>query len=199
MNNRIKELRLNKRVNQATLAEFVGVSQNTISYWEQGKYEPDMKSLQKIADYFGVTTDYLIGRTPIPPSGGRWVKVLGNVAAGIPIDAIEDVIDMEQLGPEYDAASEYVGLVIKGDSMEPVMSEGDVVIVRIQPDVDTGDTAVVFVNGDQATCKKIKKTPEGVMLLSTNPAYEPMYYTNAEIEALPLRIFGRVVELRKKF
>ena len=79
------------------------------------------------------------------------------------------------------------------------MKEGDVVIVRLQDDCDTGDIAIVFVNGDEATCKKIKKTPEGVLLIPFNDAFEPMFYTNQEIIDLPVRIFGKVVELRAKF
>ena len=94
---------------------------------------------------------------------------------------------------------EYFGLQIKGHSMEPKISDGDIVIVRRQPDVDSGDIAVVLVNGDDATVKKVKKSPQGVTLIPSNPAYEPMYYTNAEIESLPVQILGRVVELRAKF
>ena len=83
--------------------------------------------------------------------------------------------------------------------MEPKMSSGDVVIVRKQPDAESGDIAIVCINGDEATCKKIKKTPEGIMLISLNPAYEPMFYSKKQVEELPLTILGRVVELRAKF
>ena len=83
--------------------------------------------------------------------------------------------------------------------MEPKFSEGDVVIVRKQPDVNSGDIAVVLVNGDDATIKKIKKRPEGVMLIPSNPNYEPMFYSNQEIEELPVVVLGKVVELRAKF
>ena len=83
--------------------------------------------------------------------------------------------------------------------MEPKMSEGDVVIVRLQDDCNSGDIAVVLVNGGEATCKKIKKMPEGIMLISTNPNYEPMFYSNKQIEELPVRLIGKVVELRSKF
>lgn len=82
--------------------------------------------------------------------------------------------------------------------MEPKISDGDVVIVRKQPDVDSGDIAVVLVNGDAATVQKIKKGPQGVTLIPSNPAYEPLYYSNDEIESLPVTIVGRVVELRAK-
>ena len=64
--------------------------------------------------------------------------------------------------------------------------------------MDSGDIAVVLVNGDDATVKRIKKSPQGVTLIPSNPAYEPMYYSNEEIESLPVQILGRVVELRAK-
>ncbi|MBR2354619.1 MAG: S24 family peptidase, partial [Clostridia bacterium] len=85
------------------------------------------------------------------------------------------------------------------DSMEPRMTTGDVVIVRSQPTAETGDIAIILVGDNDATCKKIKMTPEGIMLISLNPAYEPMFYNNKEIEQLPIRIIGKVIELRAKF
>lgn len=126
------------------------------------------------------------------------LPVLGNVAAGVPIDAITDIEDFEEIDLDQFPAGEYVALRIKGHSMEPRLLEGDVVIVRIQDTIETGETAIVMINGDEATCKKIKKTPDGITLISTNPTYEPMFYTNKEIETLPVRIFGRVVEYRGK-
>lgn len=88
---------------------------------------------------------------------------------------------------------------INGDSMEPKFSKGDVVIVRKQDDAESGDIVIAMVNGDDATCKRLKKYQEGIGLVSTNPAYEPMYFSNKEIEEKPVRIIGKVVELRAKF
>lgn len=88
---------------------------------------------------------------------------------------------------------------IHGSSMEPRMKEGDVVIVRLQDDCESGETVVAIVNGDEATCKILQKTPEGITLMSTNPAYGPMFYSNKDIEDKPVRILGKVVELRAKF
>ena len=127
------------------------------------------------------------------------IPVYGSVAAGIPLDAIQDIEDYEEITDEMARAGEYAALKIKGNSMLPRFTPGDVVIVKLQNDVDNGDIAIVMVNGDEATCKKIKKTPEGVMLISTNPDYEPMFYTNREIEEKPVKIWGKVVELRAKF
>ena len=83
--------------------------------------------------------------------------------------------------------------------MEPKISDGDVVIVRRQSDVDSGQIAIVLVNGDDATCKKYVKHENGISLISSNPVYAPMFYTFEEIAKKPIVILGRVVELRAKF
>ena len=126
--------------------------------------------------------------------------VLGYVAAGIPIEAITDIIDYEELDPEMvkDGAT-YFCLQIKGASMEPRFTEGDVVVVRQQPDVDSGQIAIVCINGDHATCKKVMKHSNGILLQPLNPAFEPTFYTVKEIASIPVTILGRVVELRAKF
>lgn len=83
--------------------------------------------------------------------------------------------------------------------MEPRMMEGDVVIVRRQDDVDSGDVAIVLVNGNEATVKRIKKQEDGITLIATNTSvYEPHFYSNKEIQSLPVQILGKVVELRGK-
>ena len=130
---------------------------------------------------------------------GTKIPVYAAVAAGIPIEAIEDIVDYEEIDAALAATGDFFGLRIKGDSMEPRMREGDVVIVRKQEDAETGDTAVVLVNGDSATVKRIKKEPGGISLIPNNPAYDTQYFSNAEIRDLPVRIIGKVVELRGKF
>lgn len=198
--NRIKELRALKGIKQTELAKVLSVSQAALSGYETGKYEADLATYKKIAEYFGVSVDYLLGGSEkASKRDAIRVPVLGRVAAGIPIEAIEEIIDYEELDAEEYGHGEYFGLKISGHSMEPKISDGDVVIVKRQPDVEPGEIAVVLVNGDDATVKRIKKSPQGVTLLPSNPAYEPMYFTNEEIERLPVKIVGKVVELRAKF
>jgi len=154
-----------------------------------------------LAALFGVSTDYLLGNDSSEqkkPKGIR-IPVLGEVAAGIPIEAVENIVDYEEIDEALAATGEFFGLQVKGDSMMPRICAGDVVIVRKQEDADTGDTAVVLVNGDSATVKRIKKEPGGLWLIPNNPAYETKVYTPAEVERLPVRIIGKVVELRGKF
>lgn len=130
---------------------------------------------------------------------GIKIPVLGYVRAGMPMEAVEEIIDYEEISEEMARQGEYFGLQIKGDSMEPRIKEGDVVIVRKQSDVISGDIAVVMVNGEDATVKKIVKHENGISLLPFNQAYAPLFYTQDEAVSLPVEIIGRVVELRGKF
>ena len=195
---RIKQLRAERGVKQSELAAAVKVSRAALSGYETGKFEADIDTYKRIADFFGVALGYLLGEDPAVDTSGARIPVLGDVAAGIPIEAVQDIVDYEEIDAAMAATGEFFGLRLKGASMEPRMREGDVVIVRKQDDADTGDTAVVLVNGDSATVKKIKKGPSGISLVPNNPAYDPIFYTNEEIAALPVRIIGKVVELRAK-
>lgn len=201
----LKRLREEKNMTQAELGKALEISPSAIGMYEQGRRTPDIPTLKKIASYFNVSLDYLLGNEPAkaaqPKTTGRGVRipVLGRVVAGIPIEAVEEILDYEEITPELAATGEFFALKIRGHSMEPRMMEGDVVIVRRQDDVDSGDVAIVLVNGDEATVKRIKKQPEGITLIATNTSvYEPHFYSNKEIADLPVRILGRVVELRGK-
>ena len=202
--NRFKEQRIKAGFHsQADLAKVRFVNQTAVSQWERGVTTPSSQLLIKLADLYGVTTDYLLGKEPDQTkksSTGKWIPVLGDVAAGIPIEAIEDIVDYEEIDAALVATGDFFGLRIKGSSMEPRIREGDVVIVRKQDDADTGDTAVVMVNGDSATVKRIKKEPDGsLVLIPNNPAYDAQHFSPAEILDKPVHIIGKVVELRGKF
>lgn len=197
--NNLKAARKAKGLTQTEVAQAIGLTQNGYSYWENGKAKIDKDQILKLAALFEVSVDYLLGNTEVPVSSGVRIPVLGDVAAGIPIEAITDIVDYEEIDAALARTGEFFGLRIKGASMEPRMRVGDVVIVRQQDTAETGDTVVVLVNGDSATVKKIKYGQDGITLLPTNPAYDPMFYTAAEVENLPVRVIGRVVELRAKY
>lgn len=205
MLNRIAELRRLKSMSQQDLAIRLSVGQTTISAWERGTREPDYQSLSALADIFGVSTDYILGREESaleailgkPSPGAVRIPVLGSVAAGMPLYTAEEIIDWEEIPEEMGKSAEYFALKIKGQSMEPQICDNDVVIVRRQPSCDSGSIAIVLVNGDEATCKRIKFTDQGISLISSNPQYEPMFYTKKEIAELPIEILGVVVELRR--
>ena len=195
---RIRNLREKNNLTQKELACRVFKSESTVRMWELGKSEPDLATINLLSEIFGTSTDYIIdGASAVAPVR---ISVLGYVAAGIPIEAIADILDYEEIDPSMlKDGSEYFALQIKGQSMEPKISEGDVVIVRKQPDVDSGQIAIVCVNGDEATCKKVMKQANGILLQPLNPTYQPTFYTAEEIENIPITILGRVVELRAKF
>ena len=200
---RLKELRTHSNLSQQKMADVLGISRSAVAMWETGGSEPDNKTLEKIADYFNVSIDYLLGRddTPRPRTEKKGVKipVLGRVAAGIPITAVEEVLDYEEIEESLAKTGDFYGLQIRGTSMEPKFSEGDVVIVRQQNDVESGEIAIVLVNGEDATCKRVVKHENGLSLISLNPSFPPKFFTDQEVEQLPVRIIGRVMELRAKF
>ncbi len=189
------------------LSEKSGVSKASISQYINGSHTPSNISSGKIATVLNVNPLWLMGfdvpmditvKPHVQHKKGVSINVLGRVAAGIPIEAVEEVVDTEEITEEMAAAGTYFGLQIKGDSMEPRMCNGDVVIVRQQDDAESGDIVIAMVNGDDATCKRLRKYRDGIELISNNPAYPPMFYSNEEIETKPVKIIGKVVELRGK-
>lgn len=193
------------------VSKATGVSTATLTSWKQGKYTPKPEKLQKIADYLGVRLDYLTGQSPYKTDRdvenavsadhqkGVKIPVLGNVAAGIPIEMIENVVDWEEITPSMAKTGTFFGLKVKGDSMSPRIAEGDTLIIRKQDAAETNDIVIVTVNGDSATCKRLMKYETGISLLSFNPMYAPMKFTNEEILSKPVKIIGKVVENRQKY
>ncbi len=196
---KLREARLAKGLTQRQVAMHMGINQNTYSYWETGRSRVDTAALPRLAALFGVSVDYLLGNAAEASPKGVRIPVLGRVAAGIPIEAVEDVLDYEEISPQMAAQGEFFALQVKGRSMEPRMQEGDIIICKKQADVETGDVAVVLVNGNDATVKKIKKTTAGLYLIPTNPSFDPIYFTYDEVMERPVTIIGKVVELRAKY
>lgn len=200
-----KNLRLyldKNNMTQLDLAKRLNVGTTSVSNWCNGLKSPRMDKVDAMCKLFNCSrTDLMEDNTSLSTSRKRGVvvKVLGRVAAGIPIEAVEDVVDTEEITEEMASTGTYFGLQIKGDSMEPRMCSGDVVIVRQQDDAESGDIVIAMVNGDDATCKRLRKYRDGIELISNNPAYPPMFYSNEDIEKKPVRIIGKVVELRGKF
>lgn len=195
-----KNLRKDNNLTQSELAKKLGVATSTVGMYERAQREPDFETLEKIANCFGVNMNTLLGNNSGKNSlSGTKIPVLGKVAAGIPITAVENILDYEEISSETAASGEFVALKIQGSSMEPRMYDGDVVIVRVQSSVENGEIAVVMVDGSEATVKKIQFHPNGIFLKPFNPSYDPIFYSNEEIEKLPVHIFGKVVECRQKY
>ena len=202
---RLKELRENNGYSMDKLVDTYNkqfnakMNKSTLSRYENNLQDPIYTVVVNFAKLFHVSVDYLSCTNTDTKYEGVKIPVLGKVQAGIPVEAIEEILDYEEITPEMARGGDYFGLQVRGDSMEPKFSEGDVVIVRKQSYIDTGDIAIVLVDGYEATMKKVKKTPDGIMLIPMNTIYDVMFYTNEEIEYLPVIVIGKVVELRAKF
>ena len=192
-----KQMRLNNK-SQADLSKDLNLPFTTISNWYRGIRYPRPDKMQLLADYFGIRMEELISNS-INNSGIK-IPILGTVIAGIPVTAVEDIIGYEEISEKMARCGDYFALKIKGDSMEPKMSKGDIVIVKQQNTVENGQIAIVLVNGDEATVKKVRFRDNGIELIAFNSyVYEPHFYSAKEIDELPVKIIGRVVELRAKF
>lgn len=201
---RFREALNKSSYNTHTIAEKLNLSPATISRYNNGLMLPKLTTLYQAADLLNVSPEWLMGKSDIKSvshisSKAIKIPVLGTVVAGIPLEAIEEILDYEEISIAMARTGDYFALQVKGDSMEPKMSAGDVVIVRKQEDIDSGDIAIVLVNGNEATIKKVIKFNGGINLIPSNPAYDVITYTNKEIEELPVRVIGKVVELRAKF
>ena len=181
-----------KGIRQSEIVYKTGIDKGSISSYINGRYKPSADNIAKIADALGVTSDWLLGREEIPISElmmpkTREVKILGSVAAGVPITAQEDVIgvvysDIQKPG--------LFALKIKGDSISPRIMDGDTVLVQAQETANDGDLVIAMIDGE-ATCKVFKKSHSGITLIPFNMAYPPFFYTG---EGNDFRILGKVVE-----
>lgn len=201
----IKAKRQELGLSQEELAKKVGYRDRTsIAKIETGKVDLSQSKIIEFANILGVTPSCLMGwdeTTDKPKAKVKAVKipVLGRVAAGVPIEMIEDVLDYEEITEDMAKHGEYFALKIQGDSMTPRICNNDVVIVRQQDDADNGDIVIAAINGDDAVCKRLQKYNDGIALISLNPLYDPIYLKKDEIDGKPVRIIGKVVELRGKF
>ena len=219
----VRSYRDSHSMTMAEFAERAGLSKGYISMLEKNRNPrtgapiiPSITTYEGVSKATGLSVQELMESTrgedislsvpaaPAEPARphrkGVKIPVLGYVRAGIPMYAEENIIDYEEISQQWARSGEYFGLRIRGDSMLPTLHDGDTIIVRKQSDVDNGDIAIVLVNGDDATVKEIHEEPDGVTLIGHNVAvYAPHFYSNRQIQELPVQIIGKVVELRRKF
>ena len=203
---RIKKRRLELEYSFQDLANKTNMSKSTLQRYETGAIRNlPLDKLEILASALQTTPSYLMGwdekeeETLKAKVKGVKIPVLGRVAAGIPIEMIEDVLDYEEITEDMARHGEYFALKIQGDSMSPRIWNNDVVIVKQQDDAENGDIVIATINGDDAVCKRLQKYNDGIALISLNPQYEPIYLKKEDVEKKPVRIIGKVVELRGKF
>ncbi|MDL2276594.1 XRE family transcriptional regulator [Breznakia sp. OttesenSCG-928-G09] len=200
---KLKKLMDNNGVTAYKLSKETNISQSSFTDWKKEKANPSYEKLKELALYFNVDINYFdnnySGDSSKPKKKkGTVIPVLGIVPCGIPLEAIEDIIDTEEISEELSKTGTFFGLIAKGDSMATRIMEGDVLIVKQCDVVESGKVAIVKVNGDEATCKKVLINDGGITLMPFNNQYEPVYYTKEDIKKLPITIVGQVVEVRGK-
>lgn len=205
LSEKIKMLRIQNGLTLEEVGNIVGVGKSTVRKWESGEIANMRRDkIALLAKALHVTPAFLMGweadaANELTAKVIR-VPVLGTIPAGIPIEAIEDVIDWEELPAEMArGGKEYFALQIKGDSMYPRYENDDVVIFRKQDTCENGQDCAVMVNGDDATFKRVRISDNGITLQPLNPEYAPLVYSNEDVMSLPVRIIGVAVELRRKF
>lgn len=181
-------------INQTTMAKDLDLAETTVSSWMKAKRYPGLKNLQLMADYFNVKRSDLTDERPsnlIPVSPQTVpVPVLGKIACGDPILAVENIKEYRYESPDMLPSGKSFYLEASGDSMEPTIPDGSFVLIREQPEVEYGEIAAVLVNGnEEATLKRIRKQGDTVILMPDNPSHEPFIVT----EDNPAKIIGKAI------
>lgn len=209
----IKKYRQEHDLSMEEFGRRSGLSKAYISLIERGKNTrsdkpivPSIDTIKSIADALEMDLDMLLRsidpdqeiRLNIHHRSGVKIPVLGYVIAGVPIDAVEDILGYEEISAELARTGKFFCLRVKGDSMEPTFVANDIIVVRQQPNVESNEIAVVLVNGDEGTVKRIKKSDNGITLIGDNvSSFLPIFYSKEDIERLPVTIVGKVIELRR--
>lgn len=207
---RIKQERESQELTLQNIADRTGVASSTIQRYEAGNFSKiKLPVINSIAFALNVNPAWILGKTEdkVPINNIRniskhnenstvKIKIYGKVPAGVPMEAIEDIVGEEDIPREWTlGGQEYIALRVTGDSMYPKYLDGDIVIIKIQPDCESGQDAVVYVNGYDATLKTIVKQDDGMIRLQpTNPEYKPKVYFSKNVT-----ILGVVKRLRRDF
>lgn len=190
-------------VNNKELSEIVGVSESTVGKWLLKKSTPRMGVIEKLANYFNIQKSDLLEERiashsnvkPIDLSDSINIPVVGRIPAGVPVEAIENIIEYIDIPKDWmKGDKQYIGLKVSGDSMYPLLLDGDTVVIQVQPSAETGDVCACYVNGYDATLKRISLTETSITLKPENTNYPPMTYTHPG----EVTIVGKVVEVRRK-
>lgn len=192
---RLRKTMFFKGIRQVDITERTGIDKSKISRYVSGQNMPSGDTLAKLANALGVSAAWLAGEGPdMDPveltresDDFRTIPVVGRVAAGAPIFAVENQVDTIAV---KDTRTGLFGLRIVGDSMAPRIMDGDLVVVHQQNNAKDGDIVIAIVD-DEATCKVYKKSPWGVSLVPFNSSYAPFIFAGGETDRL--HIVGRVV------
>ena len=196
----IKARRKELKLSQEELAAALGYKdRSAIAKIEHGLVDLPQSKVAAFAKALSTTPEWLMGWNTKKKNLAVRVPIYGRVVAGVPLEAIEDINGYEEIRPELAATGKYFALKVTGRSMEPMILADDTVIVRQQTTIEDGEIAIVLVNGDEATVKQIRKSQDGITLVGYNTqVFPPKFFSNKDIEQLPVQIIGKVIEIRRE-
>ena len=184
------------------VAKATGISATTFTDWKNGRSVPKADKLKRVADYFGVSLEYITGQTEsgqmprLSPDFLR-IPIIGEIRAGSPIITNESV-----LGYEYADVSdtdEYFYLKVQGDSMKNIgMVDGSLVLFHKQQYAEDGEIVACLVGGESATVKRFHRSKKTVYLMPENEDYQPIKLSTDDFETGDARILGIAVEIKIK-
>jgi repressor LexA len=202
----LRKLRKDKGLSMKELGIIVGVAESTISLYENNKRQPDNVTLGHLADFFGVSVDYLLGReeTKNPPNvydvdGLVHFEEIGTICAGYDGSLNEtftgEIVEIPLSMINGEEKEDYFVLRVQGNSMHPRILEGDRILCKRCSIVDSGSFAVVLYDGECATVKKVHYVngANWIELVPINPEYTTKRIEGADLEQF--RILGKVVKL----
>lgn len=202
--NKIKLIRKQNKLTQAEFAKMLNVHQTAVSQWETDKTKPDSSIYADIAKKFNVSLNYLmdidnnVEQASLKSGGTFRIPVYGSIPAGIPMEAIEDILDYEEAPEDWRlGGKEFFALKIRGNSMEPEYRNGDIIIFLAQPDCENNEDCAVSINGNDWTFKRVEKTTDGIFVKPLNPSYETKFFNWEQCQNLPVEIKGVFWELRR--
>ena len=187
---RLKELRVSRGLTQDDLARELNLVKSSISMYENGKRKPSFEVLEAIADYFNVNMDTLYSSAPVFVPSLKRVPMLGYAAAGQPLENL-DGQDTYYVETDSRYAVDFC-ITVRGDSMiNAGINDGDIVFVKAQPEVPNGKIACIEIDNERVCIKRFYKTDTGVMLVSENPKYAPLQFS--ESNCSDFKILGLAV------
>ena len=203
---KIKQKRLENNLTLEEVAKKVGVTKATVQKWESGLIANMRRDkIILLAEALHTTPAYILGIEDNSMLSNCTfdkdvikIPVYGVIPAGVPIEAIQDILDYEEIPKKLAQTGTYFGLKVQGSSMYPKIENNDIVIIKQQSTFNNGDICAVMVNGYDATLKRVKKEKDGIELIPINPEYETKKYNAEQCQSLPIKVLGKVIEIRRK-
>lgn len=185
--------------NQPDIAEVLGVTKSAVNAYFMGNKMPRMDRIKKLADHFGCNVSDLVDDKSIEDQiTAVAIPVLGTVPAGVPIEAIQDILGYEEIPKIMADTGEFFCLRVEGNSMYPLLYSGETIVIKKQETADNGDIVVALVDNEETTVKRLKKMSDGIILEAENPEYNSLYFNEKQIQNEKVKIIGKAVESRKK-